>query len=197
MDPRVGFGALNGGYLLEFLPTFFESCEKLGRVEGKVLVERNPLIDAALENTVQRVIVLGGYRVEFMIVASRASDGEPHQTAEHRVDPILDDVRGNREEATSQGQKPHGRKIGGALVDQLIRGDLQQDKSVIRQILIECVDHPIAVCRSKHKRSLFPAINVALGVGVPSDIEPNSTPAFAVGFVRQQPIDRLLPSIRT
>src|SRR5688572_5730596 len=94
---------------------FFETLPKLvlelfppGR---KFLViafsQGDETIVAAMEYAVERVIVCGRDWIILVVVTTSALDREPHRTARHHVDSVVDDVMGDANEAPSSGDESH------------------------------------------------------------------------------------------
>ena len=66
------------------------------------------------------------------------------------------------------------------------------DKLVVRHIVIESVDHPVAIApRVRHGE----VGGFARGVGVTGQIEPVPAPSLAIVRRRQQPFDQFRESI--
>ena len=78
-------------------------------------------------------------------------------------------------------------------VRQLIARKLLRDKPIVRQIVIEGVDDPIAV---PPRAGLFLVAFVATGVGIADDIEPIPRPVLAVERRCEQSIDESRVGIR-
>ena len=72
-----------------------------------------------------------------------------------------------------------------AVARQLVAGDLLDDEPVVGQVAVQGVDHPVAV-EPDETRLVF---LVAVGVGVPSGVEPVPTPTLAVVRRGQQAFD--------
>ena len=102
LDPIVRFGAMLGGDFLEFLPALCKAFLILGGLQLQVARDFLAKIDATLKDAGKRVVVLGADRVEFMVVAAGALDRQAHQSPEGRVDPIVDDIVLDRQEAASE-----------------------------------------------------------------------------------------------
>ena len=77
---------------------------------------------------------------------------------------------------------------------QLIPGKLMLKKCVVRHVLIEGIDDPVAVPPGIW--SVFIAFKAA-GVCVADDVQPVASPALAVLRAGEEAIDNLWPSIRT
>ena len=138
------------------------------------------LLGAAREHAVEGVVVVGGNGVVLVVVATGAGDGQAHRGAGDRIDAVVDDVVRDAEEASAQGQKAHRRLGAEILWSRLIRGELQQEKTVVRQIVVEGLDHPIAVCGRVHPDAMFAGVDVALRVGVAGEVEPAAGLSFTV-----------------
>ena len=68
---------------------------------------------AAGKDAVEGVVIGGGDRLVFVIVAAGTGDGEPHQPAGHQIDAIVDDVVLVAEKRAPDGEKSQRRQIGG------------------------------------------------------------------------------------
>ena len=66
-----------------------------------------------------------------------------------------------------------------------VTGDLIGDKTVEREVLVECVDHPFPIGPHAAERVAF----IATTVGVPGAVQPMPAPTLSVMRRRQQPID--------
>ena len=138
------------------------------------------LFGAAGEHPVEGVVVVGGDGVVLMVVAAGAGDREPHRGAGHRVDAVVDDVVGDAEEATAEGEEAHrglgSRIVGGGLVG----GQLQDEEAVVGKILVEGLDHPVAIGGGVHPHAVFAGVDIALGVGIAGEVEPAAGLGLAV-----------------
>ena len=131
------------------------------------------------EDAVQRVVVLGRYRVEFVVVTSGAPRREAKEPAGNNVDAVVDDfVREKIVARTDRQKAKRGQRLGVIRVEQ-ISGELLNDELIERQVFVEGADDVVAV--SVGERVLrFAGIDVAFGVGVAGDVEPVTPPALAV-----------------
>ena len=87
------------------------------------------------EHAVERVVVGRRNRIELVIVAAGAGDGQPHQAAGHDVDAIVVDVERVVEEPAAEREEAHRRRVGG--ISGLIGGELRDDELVERHVAVE------------------------------------------------------------
>ena len=95
------------------------------------------------------------------------------------------------EEAPADGEESHGGEVRGIRGHELVRGDLQLQKAIVSQVLIERPDDPLAIGVGVGKLPLFAGVNVSLGIGIPRDIQPVASPSLAVARTREQAFDQL------
>ena len=130
-----------------------------------------------------------------MVVAARAGDREAHRAAAEHVEPIVDDVGQAVEEAAAEGEEAHRRQRPLVLAEiEAVGRDLLDEELVVRKILVERADDPVAVRVRIRVAPLF-LEDVALGVGVAGDVEPVAAPALAVARRRQEAVDLPLPRV--
>src|SRR5439155_15581534 len=77
---------------------------------------------------------------------------------------------------------------------QPIRGDLLNQELIVRQIVIERADDPVAISVGERVSPLF-LENVSLRIRIASYIEPVSSLALAIMRRRKQSIDQLLKRV--
>ena len=75
-------------------------------------------------------------------------------------------------------------------LDHFVAGELLTDKPIPREVVVECADDVVAVAPCP--APLGVTLGVALRVGVPGDVEPVASPALAVVWRSQQPVDQLV-----
>ena len=144
---------------------------------------------AAREDAIQAVIVVGRNRIELVVVAASATDGQAEQPAADDIDLVVDVVMYIVEFAAS-GKEPQRReRFGGSVWSKLVGGQLFEHESIVGHIPIEGVDHVIAISIGV-RIAAFLGERVALRVRVPRDIQPMPSPAFTVTRRRQQAIDQ-------
>ena len=172
---------------------FFELCGKRHSCwprrriadDGQFLRNRGTREDA-----VQGVVVGRAHGLIFMVVATAAGDGEPHQAAGHQIDSVVDDVvrvaqerAAHREEAERRQIAPRHRRLDP------VGCELQGDELVVGQIALEGIDHPVAIGPRKGiPFVLFEGITHR--VGVAGEVEPFSSPVLGVLPRGEEPIDR-------
>ena len=151
------------------------------------------------------VVVARRDRVELVVVAAGAADRQTEHRGpgrgQHVVQLVVavlgalqrralagvgeDDDRPRRQEA---GRRQRGRVVGPVLV----AGQLPFDERVEGKIVVEGVDHEIAV---EVRIRTIPIRFVAVAVGVAHGVEPVSAPALAVMRVGQEAVDQLLVGV--
>ena len=138
---------------------------------------------------VERIIVLGGNRIELVVVAPGTSDRQAHETAANDVDPIIDHVVNVAHEPRTDRQKPQrGQRSLTVLRGKLVRCDLFNQEPVVRKIVVEGTDDVVAIGIRPVKISVLKQ-NIPLGISIPRDVEPVSAPPLAVSRRSQQPIN--------
>ena len=166
------------------------SCRAARPRSLRGLIDRPERRDGRLvragEDAVQRVVVGRRDRVELVVVAAGARDGQPHQPARHHVDPVVDDVVRVVEEPPAERQEAHRRQRPAVVARrQQVGGELLDDELVVRHVLVERADDVVAVGvrRTGSRRSSVE--DVPLGVGVAGHVEPVPAPALAVVRARR------------
>ena len=140
----------------------------------------------AAEHALQRVIILGGNRVELMIVALRASAGQRQESTGGYIHTVIGQFR-------TQAVKPQPRcKAIGIL--QLIPGDLRLHEQIEGHVIVECLNHPIAVAERIRIRQHHVAIHAV--VGISRHVQPITAPPFSILFGTQQPVHHTGKSLR-
>ena len=115
--------------------------------------------------------------------------------AREHINAIVDNVVHDSQKSPAQCEKAHGREVLGLAIH-LVGGDLQFQEMVIRQVAVECLDYPIPIGLRIDEARIFPiGIDVALGVGIPRDVQPVPAPPFAVVRRREQLIDKSTPAL--
>ena len=153
---------------------------------------RDHRLPGAGHHAVECVIVARRDRVELVIVASGTGDGQAHQPPADDVDPVVDHVVEVAHEPTTQGEEPHRgqrRLARTRLRRQPVGRKLLQDEPVVGQVAIEGGKDVVAIGIGPVEVGILEE-DVALGVGISGDIEPVSSPAFAVSRRCEQPIDQ-------
>ena len=98
---------------------------RLRRVAGPAQQRELGRLDRAGEDAVERVVVFGRDRVELVVVAASAGDGQAQQAAGDDVDPVVDDLVLIEQEPAADRQETQGRQRSVVVaVRELIGGDL-------------------------------------------------------------------------
>ena len=85
-------------------------AERLGvRAAADRRAARTWRSEAAAEDAVERVVVVGRDRVELVVVAAGAGHRQAQQAAGHHVDAVVDDVVGHAEIPAAERQEAHRR----------------------------------------------------------------------------------------
>ena len=145
----------------------------------------------------QGIVVLDRDRVELVVVAARAGDGQAEEGLGGGVDALVDGVV-DVIEALADGDEAEGGEAGivGRDVRDAVGGELLDDELVIRLIFVHRVDDVVAV---------GPGVGVAIvaeeavalvdleaaRVGVAGGVEPVTGPAFAVVRRGEEEVDLL------
>ena len=178
-----------GCFLASLLHRVGELLTALGQLGIFRLRERHQPVVAAMKNTVERVVVSRRDGIVFVIVAARTSHGERHAAARHHVDAVIDDVVRHPDESPAAGDESHRRQVRRIRRHQLIRGHLQEQKAIVRQVFIEGANNPVAIRGRMNEAPFLAPVNVALRVRVTRDIQPMPAPAFAIARGGQEPFD--------
>ena len=166
-------------------------------------------VEGRVEDRAQAEIVDLADRVVAMVVALRAGDRQAGERGRHdaqrvgdalvlgqcevgdgvagAVGPHAEEGRGG--EAFELGRVEHrGRDVGGRDTVEFVAGQLLLDEAIPRLVGVERADDVVAVAPGVRSDRI--RVRVAVGVGVPRDVQPMAAPAFAVGFGSQQPVDQ-------
>ena len=149
----------------------------------------------------QPVIVALRNRIVLVIVTTSAAHGQPQQARAQRGDHIfqlvvavpLEFLFGLNDVFHSRHEKAGGGTCLRVVGLQQITGDLPADKLIVRHILIQGLDDKVTVVVG---RAAILVHFKAVALAKPRQVEPMSSPAFAVVLVIEQPIDQLLISFR-
>src|SRR5262249_53903897 len=143
------------------------------------------------EHAIEAIIILLGDGIVFMIMAAGTGDGKAKKPACCGIDLVIYLIVRIVIEETAEGQEAEGRETPARefWVNQ-IGGELVLNKLVKGQVLIEGADHIIPVGISVGAQSIFAICqNEIFRIGVASDVEPMSAPAFAVAGGGEEPFD--------
>ena len=113
-------------------------------------------------------------------MASGAGNSQSHCSACDNIDSIINDVVSDPQKSATKCEKPHRRLCATILRRRLVGSNLQQQKLVIRKILIEGVDDPVTVGRGVDPEPFFPPIDVAFGIRITGNIQPVTCPLLTV-----------------
>ena len=124
-----------------------------------------------------------------MVVAAGAVHGQPQQTGGHGIDPVEDVTQPVflRNGAPLAGHGVHAQKgrghaaIVGRCLDQVAR-QLVQQEGIVRHILPEGIDDPVAVGGTV----ALPVGVQAMAIGVPGHVQPFGSHPFGVSIGSQQ-----------
>ncbi len=166
--------------------------------EGRLLVGRYEDAEAsgAGEDGSQGVVVLGRNRVELVVVAASAGDGQSQESLGESVDLLVHQVVDHLglvllgDGAGANRQKPgaeHGSNVGiPRLVGGIeVSGNLILDETIIGEVSIEAVDHVVPVAPGIGHCDVFVQ---AAGIGVAGDVQPVAAPALPVAGRGQQAV---------
>ena len=148
-------------------------------------------VDGGGEDAVQGVVVGGGDRVELVVVAAGAGDGQAEEALGRRVDALVDRVVVVVEALAhgDEAERGEARVVLGQ-VGQAVGRELLDDELVVRLVGVERVDDVVAVGPGVGGAvALGAAATQALGVGVTGGIEPVAGPALAVARRGEQAVD--------
>ncbi len=143
-------------------------------------------IDRAGEDPVEGIVVPSGDRVEFMIVAPGATDGEPEEGLAEIIERVLDgdvfQTLGADPDSAGGGDVAGGNGLFPPLVvgmgGEEVSGNLLAYELVVGLVPVKGVDHVIAISIGFGNGKIR---GIAGGVGVAGQVEPVAAPPFAVG----------------
>ena len=162
---------------------------------------------SAQENPGQRVVIVGGDRIELVIVAAGAGEGEAEERAADDVDLIVDAIGDHpflvdipRHEVGDR-QEPRRHQRLGIDPSRIIRleeiaGDLPGEEVGVGEIAVEGVDDPVAVAPGFAEIALGGQLDEIAGVGIADDVEPVPPPALAILRRGEEPFDHGLKRLR-
>ena len=167
----------------------------LVRLRWRQKLRRERRFNRTPKDAVQRVIIRRRNRIELVVVAASTRRRHPQQPASDDINPVIQHVMQVVHEPPAERQKSHRRQRSLVVSQiQLIGGKLLDDEPIKRQIGIQRADYVIAIGPTPLKLLLLEE-HIPFRVGIPSDIQPMSSPAFAVMRRRQQPLDDPLERI--
>ena len=138
-------------------------------------------LDDRGEDAVQRVVVGGRDRVELMVVATGAGDGQAQETLRGGVDALVDGVIVVLEALADGDETERGEaRVVLREVGEAVGGELLDDELVVRLVGIESIDDVIAVGPGGLEGLDGAVALQSLRVGVTGGVEPVAAPAFAV-----------------
>ena len=153
--------------------------------------------DIAEQRRLELVVVLLRNRIELVVVAPRAVDRQPERAFADRADDLVEVVVAPLGVVllAEQDARSHAEKAGGdqAVVGpavHLVAGDLLDQKPVVRLVLVERLDHVVAVAP---RVGTMCVVFEAARISVTGDVQPHPAVALAVVRRRQQPVDQMLP----
>ncbi len=148
------------------------------------------MIDGVVKNAGHGVVILGGDGVVFVIVAARTGDGQAKKSARHGIHAVValvgvrDFDRAVVVKPWTETEEAKSREhLGAHSVIERIGGDLRGDELVVRQVVIERLDHPVAIQIGAGVGIVAAAHGIETAVVVLTiarDVEPHATPALAV-----------------
>ena len=142
------------------------------------------------EDAVEGVVIGGRDRVELVVVATGARDGEAEEALRRGVDALVDGVVVVLEALADgdEAERGEARVVLGE-VGQSVGRELFDDELVVRLVGVEGVDDVVAVGPGTVERLDGAVALQALGVGVAGGVEPVAGPAFAVMGRGEQAVD--------
>ena len=156
------------------------------------------LLDAR-EDAVERVVIRGRNRIEFVVVAASAGDGHSEKALRHGVDPVVDDVV-VVVEPLANGEEAEGgeREIVLAHAREPVGGELFEDEPVVGLVGVERLDDVVAI-RPRAGVAVVLAVAVDVppdGVGVAGRVEPEAAPTLAVMRRCEEAVDDFFVGVR-
>ena len=150
-------------------------------------------LDDGGEDAVKGVVVGSRNRIELMVMATRAGNGQSKETLSRRIDTLIDGVVIVLE-TLPDGDEAEGSEARVVLgqVRQTVGGKLLDDELVVRLIGVERVDDVIAIGPGCVEGLDGTVTLQALGVGVTGGVEPVASPALTVVGRSEQTVDGAL-----
>ena len=149
-------------------------------------------MDHVVEKCEQRKVFTLADRIEFVVVAFGASEGQPQPDGAGRVDPVddaFDAVFLDRISVSlGLGRIPvecRGNPLFRSCPGQQVAGQLFKGELVERHVLSDGFDHPVPIGPNGARL----VVGKTVGVGVPCQIEPVLGLAFCIGVGRHEFID--------
>ncbi len=173
-------GSLGAEFREGFLVVLEALRVRLPKALVATLAEGHEPLDAAVEDAMEAVIVRRGDGIVLVVVAPRAADGEAEHAARDDVDAVVDDLVFHPEEAAPDREKAHRGLVAGPFSLDLVGGELEHQKAVVGQVVVQGRDDPVAVGPGMRPVFFLAGIDVALRVRIPRHIEPVPRPVFAV-----------------
>ena len=192
-------GLEHSGAELGFLATFFVGLIQADeRRRDFAMVGQESVLVLVAEHRRHREVVFLRDRVVFMVVAAGALHRQAHETVaggHHAVvDAVLAKLLGDR--AALEGHavdavegRRHALALGRAREE--VAGELFGQELIVRLIVVESLQYPIAPRPSEHRL----ISRVAPGVGVAGEIEPTDGEVLTKTRRGQQGIDPLLVGV--
>ena len=162
-------------------------------------------ISGAGEHARQRVVILLRKRIVFVVVTARASHRESEKAACHRIDPFVALVSAalHRLSLIPDPRRVSEKCGAGNCFPRFLSsrspGELRLHEPVVRHVVVERLNHPVA----KNVRALERHVAATLGIeaahivlGVTCDIQPMTSPAFAIARRSQQTVHHFCVCIR-
>ena len=170
-------------------------------VDDRLRRERVLLIYRVQKHACERVIVPRRNRVVLVIVAACAADGEAEKPARDDVDAVVAFV-GPRDldgavvvvPRAEPEQPERGQHLHPHVVVEQIGSQLRFHELVVRQVVVERFDNPVAIQVGVRVRVVAAKHRIEAAVvvfPVARDVEPEPAPGLAVLRRREQPIDHL------
>ena len=188
-----------------FLQVVDELLIRLQRLDLILVSERILVVVGVVEDACQRVVVVRADGVVLVVVAAGAADGQPEETAGRHVDAVVALVGacnrriGDVEVPRSAAEKAEtAHRVRLFVPFEQIAGELRLGEQVVGHVVVERLDHPIAVDVG---RGVFLAPGRAgreparIVLAIARHVEPVATPALAVVRRCEQPVDDLLESV--
>ena len=150
------------------------------------------------EDGLQRVVVARAHWIELVVMAAGATKGQPEERraggADHSVEFVLPLHQGEVDVlAFDEVVRPRDEKAGADAVAEGVPGQLRLNEPVIRQVAVECVDHPVA---ERPGVGPLPVGLEAVRLAVPDDVEPMLRPPLAEPGIVQHAVDSPFPGVR-
>ena len=150
------------------------------------------------EDREEGIVVPRRNRIELVVVAAGAADGQAQQPTRDDIDLVVEFLLPRHPKSPpGERQESERRQIARIVARQPIRRQLLQEEPIVGQILVEGPHHPIAIGVGVGEPGLqiAPRVDHPNRVRVARQVEPVASPPFPVMRAGEESIDHLLKGV--